>query len=311
MSKRRNSSRFPQRVEFDDRTIMLGIPNRHWPENPPVAFKVERNKINDLLKKPSYANPAIPDDYHLIGLQVEFRKNMDDVDGAYMPLAQLQFTQIYFKESPTSGESYFWRYSDLLGNKLDLDETMAIETDLQSTEPSYELDSYAATVQLPLGGPVNNNNFIQQRLDFYSPIGYVYFPIGQLKFLTRFYHNLIFSGIQIKLGKRLSDTNQNLPFRDAYFSLKIEGADRRRYDIYNDDQHQRTFGSDSNSEIAEGSDILFGHPCPPFWETFINVMGPIIGGSSNSDGLLDDMQEIWEAWKVVITTTWPPAQDQL
>lgn len=272
---------------------------------PAIAYKVPSSKFEALLPPDS---PECPDTNtnarEVIGLQIEFREEVVDSNGnsSWPLLSHLRIAQVYFNSAPRLGESYFERVDDFEGNQiqLTLEETFSVVLH----EDADSGEEWSSLVQF-VPPPQTETIRLFKKLDFYQGIGFVYFSVGQLRFLTHFYNELIISGCQLNMGRKLHhpDVNAEIAekqFSEGSFSLKIEGSGSKSNTRINESSSTR---SRTVMSATEGADIAIGHPCPPKWETFLATLSEVIGRYPNINlfSLIPDLWDDWNTYVVHIT----------
>lgn len=132
-------------------------------------------------------------------------------------------------------------------------------------DQNSEIDHYGLN-ELSLAEPKLR---LYENLEFYShKIGFVFFSIDQLKPLINNFNNVIISGCQLNLGKKLGHeivlgSKESRKYDLSYFSLKLEALDVKDGVVVDPD------GDDLN----ELPGYAVGHPCPPHWHTFAQIYG--------------------------------------
>ncbi len=262
-----------------------------------IAYKIPSSKIEGLLVEDQDTDTSSRE---LIGLQIEFRTEVvDPEEGSSWPLLpHLRLAQVYFNSAPGLNGSYFERVDDFDGNhiQLTLEETYSV---VVNQDPNSE-EEWSSLVQF-VPPPQTETIQLYKKLDFYTGIGFVYFSVGQLRFLTHFYNELIISGCQLNMGRKLHHPDLNAEiaekrFPEGSFSLKIEGSGATSNIRVNE-------GSDAKSRTVmnatEGADIAIGHPCPPKWETFLVTLGEIMGRYPNIN-LFALIPALWDDWNTYV-----------
>lgn len=217
----------------------------------------------------------------LIGIRVEFKAADDDL------LAKPRIRKVYFVENPGVEESFF----------MVSDEDTAIELTAhaygrqvtKNADEKYQLDpdtSIPAWVD-------NHKPF--KKLRFFKEIDFVFFPVEPLRLLTHFYDKLIISGYRFETGGKLSLEANSADSDDdndeICFSLKIEGDDRKS----NSTSDQKVDATADFYDDTVGADVLFGHPCPPMWQQFLNVADAIVA-KKGMDFFLTNASKIRASW---------------
>lgn len=238
-----------------------------------VAYKI----ASDTLKPFLDTMDTDTTEKFLIGLQVEF-------GGKPKPV----ISQVFFNKN-SSNESYFEKGSMSLELKVLGYARPVIEKDKGTPDERSELDLSAV---FP---PAAEHLQAHKKLDYYKEIDFVFFPVSSLRALTLFYKELIVSGFRFDPGRKLyHGAGASVPdkkYEQVCFSLKIEGSDPDP-DVWAPPASQSL---NKTGDPSVGTDVLFGHPCPPMWQQF-NAVAAAIVSKYGTDFLRKNINAIRAGW---------------
>ncbi|MBX2927403.1 MAG: hypothetical protein KF852_06160 [Saprospiraceae bacterium] len=220
---------------------------------PAMAYVVNSTDISSLL------TDSDAETKFLIGLRIEFR------EGSNL-LAKPRIRKVYFDEAASDQDSFFLVSPDT----MELTAHVYGRPVIKTSDEKFQLDS-AAIIPVWVDG-----HKPYKKLRFYKDIDFVFFPAGPLQLLTEFYDKLIISGYRFEVGGKLNlepDVSATSGEDDEIcFSLKIEGYERTSKST----PAQKVDATAGSYIDAVGTDVLFGHPCPPMWQQFLGVAAAII-----------------------------------
>ncbi len=262
-----------------------------------LAYKIPSTRILGLLTPEADAQYG-----KLVGLQFSFREKTDD---GWSLRQKIKFNKVYFKINPVNeNESYFSMME--LADVIQPGETFLIDENLNTQSGQIWSSLNNSFI-------VEDTDYAYQRLDFFPASGgikFVFFTSSQLKSLTHFFGELIISGAQINLGRKLYHPPEKpKTFGGPRFTLKIEGAAPHPNWSNRKRRTQSILTTEAWDETT-GEAALFGHPCPPVWETFHAVINEIVSDDPNNGAILmANFAKIWEDWQTWVLHISPSEYD--
>jgi hypothetical protein len=239
---------------------------------PPPAIAYEVSSAGMLIALTPDSTYA---DKDFTGLRIEFR----DTDGL---INFPKVFQVYFDPQADTNqpESYFLKKETNLKLATSLAKKIEIHNDSDG-----EWSSIAGPYI-----PPSPDGEDYRLLDYFDEsIDFVYFPAGQVRFLCESFDNLIISGSQISMGRKLHHPDYAMGMKkhpENCFTLKIEGQGLK--------EHVSVEQGSGDAEDSKGADTALGHPCPPKWQQFMSVLEPVL---LRHPGLAAQVRQIWNGWQ--------------
>lgn len=229
-----------------------------------VAFKVPQYFMSELIG----IDDVSPDQSNLIGLQFEL-KNPQIVLQPWPPIdlsqwfpPYLAIYKVYYDSSVGPNENPFSR-SPENDSSITIGNGGNIYVINEDQEP-YTLSDIPLNLMDILNVPIilNGNPLNEFNLDYYDSndrTAYVYFTIDQIEPLVRSFSEIVISGAEMTLGKKLGVAIYSLEngwiYPETAFTLKMEGAGAAGLGL-------------NDTSGVRGPAVTLGQPCPPDWYTF-------------------------------------------
>lgn len=238
-----------------------------------IAFVFESSYFNQIIDQFQSVNGS-----KLIAFIIEFKISVDGTVNEHDKLKLYKL--IYDEQDP---EIFFKDYIDDIpkgnGNGNGVGIAHNIHEESHILNPG---NNKAATLLNPTISPIQSSSKIYEGLDGYTKdpdIRSVFFTVDEISSLSNFYDELILSGCEVKLKRKLSNeaNSQNKTYKSSYFTLKIEGSGL----------NSKYKGMISEDDLSPG--FIIGPHCPPVWRSFIILYSLIrpIGGGGDIGAVMD------------------------